>query len=575
MASTSASVSSSGASSASGANQKRQSHGWAKNFHHCYAALCRKGNFKPIPEIVSAKQKGIVDHTLDVYGDRFTANDWRLIANALHEDRSLKRLALRLRKTYTEVIDGTGQHRKDDGNQSKNRPEILEKRLLKSLIESLANLLCNNQKLEAFILEGLPLAGVWTTLLSARLKDNSSLTELNLARCSIGDEGCETLCRELKNRPNILTLNLSACHLTARACQALANAIKFQKIQRYDMSWELSLRYGEIQEEKLFGLKNIYLSHNPAIGDGGLLELTEVLKDDAWVRQMHMRNCGLTDACAQMLLECLNLNATIEKFDIGENMDISNATCQEILIKLDASNIEGGDGPEPEPVRAKNNTKTMASLREYNELLETQLQSELQRYSQLESTVAQLHLRLGDYAMQISQLQRDNTRLTDEKNELLETLKKLQKPEASKVLAMGALRKSQSELHAPGSRFKAPAPSMSEIPVPQATPRSNASSAKTRFLERSIGDSCAVARAESDALQQAAKHVEAEGDGAALDDWESDELVEHTEKYLERAKELEADPKFRCVKSHHSVLELLQTISNLDSDELGEANEEN
>ncbi|XP_058124112.1 protein Cep78 homolog [Anopheles ziemanni] len=570
MSSTNASVS----STASVGNHKRLSHGRAKNFHHRYAALCRAGNFKPIPEIVNPKQKGIVDLTLDVYGDRFTVNDWRLIAKALQEDRSLQRLAIRLRKAYTEVFDGPGQQ-KVDGNQPKNRPEILEKRLLKSLIESLANLLSNNQKLEVFILEGLPLAGIWTSILSARLKDNSSLTELNLARCSIGDEGCEILCRELKNRPNLLTLNLSACQLTARACQALANAIKFQKIQRYDMSWELSLRYGEIREEKLFGLKHIYLSHNPAIGDEGLLELTEVLKDDAWVRQVHMRNCGLTDACAQMLLECLNLNATIEKFDVGENIDISNATCQEILIKLDAPNIAGDDGPESEPVRAKNSTKTIASLREYNEVLETQLQSELQRYSQLESTVAQLHLRLGDYAMQISQLQRDNTLLTDEKNELLESLKKLQKHENSKVLATGTPRKIQSESHAPGSVFKAAASSMSESAVPRGASRSYTSPAKTRFLDRSIGDSGAVVRAKSDTPQQAAKHLEAEGDGAALVGWETDELVEHTEKYLESSKDLEADPQFRCVKSHHSVLDVWRTISNLESDELPEEDEEN
>ena len=41
------------------------------------------------------------------------------------------------------------------------------------------------------------------------LSQNTSLTELNLARCSIGDDGCKALCAEIKFLPNLQLLNLT------------------------------------------------------------------------------------------------------------------------------------------------------------------------------------------------------------------------------------------------------------------------------------------------------------------------------------------------------------------------------
>ena len=46
-------------------------------------------------------------------------------------------------------------------------------------------------------------------------------------------------------------------------------------------------------------------------------------------------------------------------------------------------------------------------FREHCEFLEMQLDSERNRNSQLESTVEQLHLQIGDYAVQMNELQRE------------------------------------------------------------------------------------------------------------------------------------------------------------------------
>uniref|UniRef100_A0A182QHJ3 Centrosomal protein of 78 kDa n=1 Tax=Anopheles farauti TaxID=69004 RepID=A0A182QHJ3_9DIPT len=398
-----------------------------KDFHHRYLALCRSKNFQPQPEIVKQKDRA----TLDVYGDRFKAHDWQLIMHALREDNSLRYLALRMRKTYTEVEVSDSE-----------KSSFLNKRLFKQLIDSLTVFIRKNKVIENFIIEGLPIVRVRLGSIVTGLHQNSSLTELNLARCSIGDDGCELLCSKIKFLPNLQLLNLSACQLTVKGCQAIADLIKFQKMQRYVTCWEMSLRYGDIKDDKIMGLRHLYLCHNPAIGDDGLLELTDVLKDDAWVRQVHVCNCGLTDCGAQFLIECLNVNNTIEKFDISDNVKISDDACREILVKLGAKlDDENADSASP---GGKHDLKTMAGLKAHSEFLETQLEMERHRNIQLESMVEQLQLQIGDYAEQISELNRELSSLVKARNDLLEKVKKLENKSARKA-GGSILRKSLSE----------------------------------------------------------------------------------------------------------------------------------
>uniref|UniRef100_A0A182K831 Centrosomal protein of 78 kDa n=1 Tax=Anopheles christyi TaxID=43041 RepID=A0A182K831_9DIPT len=460
-----------------------------KDFHHRYLALCRSKNFHPLPEIVKTKKKN--QPFLDVYGDRFKGYDWQLILDALREDNSLNYLALRLRKTYTEGADGLVPHSVVERSETEKTP-LIDKRMFRQLVDTLAVFLRTNNVVEHCTIEGFPLTGVRLCTLITGLAQTTSLTELNLARCSIGDEGCKALCAEIKFLPQLNLLNLTACQLTVKGCQAVAEVIKFQKMQRYATSWEQSLRYGDIKEDKLMGLRYLYLSHNPAIGDYGLLELTDVLKDDAWVRQVHVCNCGLTDVAAQFLTECLNLNASIEKFDIRDNIKISNEACREILVKLGANT---DDDSSDSTGASKKRPKTLASLKEHCEYLEMQLDSERNRNSQLESTVEQLHLQIGDFAVQMNELQHELGALVKSRNELLEKLKKLENKSTKKKAAVCSLRRSQSEAMASVNHEAIEtllaAASKSEAVVKldnsKEQQQGNIPSA-SRIIERSIGD---------------------------------------------------------------------------------------
>ncbi|XP_049276838.1 protein Cep78 homolog [Anopheles funestus] len=459
-----------------------------KNFHHRYLALCRSKNFHPLPEIVKPKQKDQV--FLDVYCDRFKGSDWQLIVDALREDNSVNHLALRLRKTYMEGTDGLVPQSLMEGHGTE-KSVFMDKRTFKQLVDTLAIFLRTNKVVEYFAIEGFPMAGVRLYALITGLVDNTSLTELNLARCSLGDEGCRALCAEIRFVPNLLVLNLTACQLTVKGCQALAELIKFQKMQRYTTSWEQSLRYGDIKEDKLMGLRYLYLSHNPAIGDYGLLELTDVLKDDAWIRQIHVCNCGLTDAGAQFLIECLHLNNAIEKFDIRENKQISNEACHEILVKLGVK-VEDDESESP---THKKIPKTLAGFREHCEYLGMQLNTERNRNSQLVSKLEQMHQQNGDYAETINELQHEMNVLIKSRNELLEKLRKIEKKTSKQAKTTYQPRKSQSDAFAsvnqglPSSEAVMAIASKSETVVhPENELRYPSVSSTNRIIERSIGD---------------------------------------------------------------------------------------
>jgi hypothetical protein len=77
-------------------NGKTEIHGQKrKGFHAKYLAVCKVKNIQPLPE-VKMKQKNI--HMVDFHADRVKINDWLAICNALENDRTLKFVAIRLRK---------------------------------------------------------------------------------------------------------------------------------------------------------------------------------------------------------------------------------------------------------------------------------------------------------------------------------------------------------------------------------------------------------------------------------------------------------------------------------------------
>ncbi|XP_058461676.1 protein Cep78 homolog isoform X2 [Malaya genurostris] len=370
----------------------------SKDFHRRYLALCRAKNFQPLSELAvtesTVRRSNCEQHfpSLNVYGDRFKECDWLLIIDALLEDTSLEMVAIRLRKVPNDTPDNRCQRM----DLVTERPTVLTNRLFSRLIDSLGHFLVKNQVVSVFTLEALPIHGTHMSTLVNGLQQNCSITELSFARSAIRDEG--------------------SCHLTARGCHSVAELIKYQKIQRFAQSWQHSLRYRNIDTNNMQGLRNILLNGNRNIGDEGLIELTEILKDDEWIRQVHLRNCGLTDKGAKSLVDCLNINKTIEKFDIRANLGISNETCYETLIKLGVE-VESSDSNQSFTTGTAGGKKLKPS--EQIKFLQHQLAAERHRSTQLQLMVETLHLQQTEFNTQMNKLKHDFNQIVHERDDLL------------------------------------------------------------------------------------------------------------------------------------------------------------
>lgn len=197
----------------------------------------------------------------------------------------------------------------------------------------------NNQHLTTLMLEGLPLKKNFITYIANGLSENRSIKNLSFARSALGDEGCDIICSNIKCLTNIDCLNLSQCQLTPKGAASIADLIKFQKIVRFTKGWENTLRYRTIDPDILPGLKRITINENP-IKDEGLFFITEILKEDVWIKALDVQNCGLTDEGAKMISDCLDFNNTLMRIDIQGNSGISLQFVHHIKSQM------GGDSEE-------------------------------------------------------------------------------------------------------------------------------------------------------------------------------------------------------------------------------------
>ncbi|XP_055597801.1 protein Cep78 homolog [Uranotaenia lowii] len=419
---------------------RKRSNARNKDFHRHYLALCRARNFQPLAELTSGGKRKSSKNLLgiDFFGDRFKETDWQLISDALVQDTSLELVAIRLRKVICDVLENGSQRASDS---VVDRPSLLTKRLFTRLMEALAHFLSQNQKVRVFMLEALPIQGIFMATLINGLQQNYSITELSLARSAIRDGGCEAICAAVMHLPKIETLNLSGCQLTPRGCLAVAELVKYQKIQRFAESWQCSLRYRSIDTSKMQGLRYLLLNSNPCIGDDGLQEITEVLKDDEWIRQVHFRNCGLTDKGAKFLVDCLNINKTIEKFDIRTNAGISKEACREILVKLGVE-VESSDSSQSLKDSLIEGAPRMKPS-EQIKYLQQQLNAERLRCTQLQMMVEQMHLQQTECLVQLNQMKQEFNLVVTERDTLLKFMQRMDKPRPKS--RKSTIRKSKSE----------------------------------------------------------------------------------------------------------------------------------
>lgn len=181
------------------------------------------------------------------------------------------------------------------------------------------------------------------TLISG-IAANHVLQHLSLAYSRIGDNACVTLCRVLRNKPNVLSVDLTGCSLTRKSTNAgLVDMIKKQQFKRHEECWAHSLRWRSANPNTMHGLRRLTLNDNIELGDEGVADIFESLKDDLYLKAVDLQNCGLTNRGAQLALSSLMVNDTLIVLDLRKNSFISSALLEAIMIQLYENNV---DNPE-------------------------------------------------------------------------------------------------------------------------------------------------------------------------------------------------------------------------------------
>lgn len=82
-----------------------------------------------------------------------------------------------------------------------------------------------------------------------------------------------------------ITLSLP-CHMLSPLCHALLPIchLQHQSFTRHSVAWKDSLRHQKPCFDGMPGLRRVTLNLNPSIGDRGVKELVDSLRDDQWIR---------------------------------------------------------------------------------------------------------------------------------------------------------------------------------------------------------------------------------------------------------------------------------------------------
>lgn len=169
---------------------------------------------------------------------------------------------------------------------------------------------------------------------------NQTLQHVSLANSRMGDNACLTLCRMLRNKPNIRSLNLTRCQLSPSSARlGLVDLIKKQQFKRHEECWAHSLRSRSPNPDLMKGLRRLTLNDNPSLGDEGVIDLLEALKDDMYVKALDLQNCGLTDRGVQLALSTLMVNDTLVILDLRKNVLVSSDVLENVMTQLCANNV--------------------------------------------------------------------------------------------------------------------------------------------------------------------------------------------------------------------------------------------
>ncbi|XP_055905745.1 protein Cep78 homolog isoform X2 [Eupeodes corollae] len=364
------------------------------SFHIRYLELCRAKNYPPNPAI---KSKNNATSILDFFGDKLKVEDWLFVIESLRFDKIVQHLAIRLRKNIGNVIEHIDSEKK--AKVFRQKPAVYTKYIFGGIIDAVTYSIQFNKNLTILCLEALPMNENYAVSIAKALSSNTQLKKISFQRSPVGDKGCEAICSSIKCLPSIETLDLSECNLTVLAAGHIGDMIKFQKICRYSEGWQKSLRYQDVDPNTISGLRVILLARNPNITDDGVRIISEVLKEDVWIKIIDMENCGITDIGANLISDCLAINESIIDFNIKNNIEVSKFIHRNIRQQLGKDD----DNSEESEEKLSSTKVSMSKLKERLKFMEEQLASEKVLRKQVEHLNEKLHNQIVAYENQLAE----------------------------------------------------------------------------------------------------------------------------------------------------------------------------
>ena len=177
----------------------------------------------------------------------------------------------------------------------------------------IAELLSKNVHLRILHLDHNQIAVEGVASLSTALITNEVLQTLTLNGNPLGDRGLIYLAKACGHNSHLSTLAMDGCGITQTGrVEQLQNLLLKRRI---DNNFESLLERLQDDDYRVTGID---LSGR-ALGDEGVLRLSEALADNTQVRQLWLRDCAVTNAGAKALASCLEQNMSIVDLFLGGN----------------------------------------------------------------------------------------------------------------------------------------------------------------------------------------------------------------------------------------------------------------
>ncbi|CAL4082038.1 unnamed protein product, partial [Meganyctiphanes norvegica] len=216
----------------------------------------------------------------------------------------------------------------------------VEIRIIHRLIDGLSTCVLQSTSLKTLQLQNIDIKGKLLSSLCKALSKTKKLCYFSLVHCKFGDAGTEQLCQSIKNVPSLFHLTLVGCHISEKGAKAVAKLIQHQSLNRDSAMWQDTLRVGQPILDNMRGLRRVTLSLNPQLGDEGVISLSQVLKEDLWIKAIDLHHCGVSNEGGVELLKLVKMNQILEVLDVRQNPFLDQKLIHNIIAALSGRSQE-------------------------------------------------------------------------------------------------------------------------------------------------------------------------------------------------------------------------------------------